>query len=62
MVLYTKHPPKSLYIQQLIEGHAESIRQSVEGFPPWVQELKVKEQLGFFEPLLEDYPECPKTC
>lgn len=56
-------PPRdgSLSIKEIIEGHAESIRQSVEGFPPWVQELKVKEQLGFFEPILEGPEDCPKT-
>lgn len=54
-------PTKTLSIQQLIEGHAESIRLSVEGFPYWVQELMVKEQLGFFEPILEGPQDCPKT-
>ena len=56
-------PPRdgSLSIKEIIEGHAESIRKSVEGFPPWVQELKVKEQLGFFEPILEGPEDCPKT-
>lgn len=52
----------TLSLEQLIEGHAEAIRQSVEGFPPWVQELKVKEQLGFFEPILVGPEDCPKTC
>lgn len=60
-VLHAKRPPKTLSIQQLIEGHAESIRMSVEGFPDWVKELKVKEQLGFFEPILEGPEDCPKT-
>lgn len=60
-VLSSVHPPKPLSIQQLIEGHAESIRMSVEGFPDWVKELKVKEQLGFFEPILEGPEDCPQT-
>lgn len=61
-VLHAKRPPKTLSIQQLIEGHAEALRLSVEGFPYWVQELMVKEQLGFFEPILEGPEDCPKTC
>lgn len=68
-VLSSVHPPKPLSIQQLIEGHAEALRKSVSGFPPCIQELKVKEQLGFFEPLLGDcngytagFDECQKTC
>jgi len=60
-ILSTTQPHKPLSLQQLIEGHAEALRQSVEGFPPWVQELKVKEQLGFFEPILEGPADCQKT-
>lgn len=55
-------------LKEILEGHAEALRKSVSGFPPCVQELKVKEQLGFFEPLLgtcdgytAGFDECPKT-
>lgn len=55
-------------LNEILEGHAEALRKSVAGLPHCVQELKVKEQLGFFEPLLgagngytAGFDECPKT-
>lgn len=63
-------PPRdgACSIKEIIEGHAEALRKSVAGLPQCIQELKVKEQLGFFEPLLgagngytAGFDECPKT-
>ena len=65
---YREAPSGALSLKEIIEGHAEALRKSVAGFPPCIQELKVKEQLGFFEPLLgacngytAGFDECPKT-